>query len=472
MKRLADLLIKRPVKILLITFAVVIALAIGATQITLNTGNDTLISDSTDIYLENQAYQMEFGRDPIVLVFDQEELFAADTLALMNLLQEEVKDLDGVFSINSPVTVVNQISMMLYSQTNDGLEAMATGLIEVSGQLNQLSQNLSSNDGSDLPDLALLQNNITQLVNAQDQLGTGLDSMFNVLGMLDTTLDTLKVDIGVLKTEIESDPLLVDELAAVVSIEADTNQISNSVKQLLLGNAIQAIPPQTSAALGQLLTTLSGLSVTLNDQVAAIAQLAVVLDTLSTNLGAMGTNLAMIQSNFNAFSPSFPTSKATLDMMIYEGLEVKDSFKGFIVDEDKLRMVIILDGTVTDAQIDMIADQLEALVISEDMQDQVLISGKPILDRSIKSSMMESMQFMMASAVVIMIIVLSLIYKVKMRLLPIFMILLAVIVTIGMMGWLSIGLTMVSMAVFPVLIGLGIDYFIQFQTRYEEERAK
>lgn len=415
---------------------------------------------------------MEFGRDPIVLVFDQEELFAADTLALMNLLQEEVKDLDGVFSINSPVTVVNQISMMLYSQTNDGLEAMATGLIEVSGQLNQLSQNLSSNDGSDLPDLALLQNNITQLVNAQDQLGTGLDSMFNVLGMLDTTLDTLKVDIGVLKTEIESDPLLVDELAAVVSIEADTNQISNSVKQLLLGNAIQAIPPQTSAALGQLLTTLSGLSVTLNDQVAAIAQLAVVLDTLSTNLGAMGTNLAMIQSNFNAFSPSFPTSKATLDMMIYEGLEVKDSFKGFIVDEDKLRMVIILDGTVTDAQIDMIADQLEALVISEDMQDQVLISGKPILDRSIKSSMMESMQFMMASAVVIMIIVLSLIYKVKMRLLPIFMILLAVIVTIGMMGWLSIGLTMVSMAVFPVLIGLGIDYFIQFQTRYEEERAK
>ncbi len=48
-------------------------------------------------------------------------------------------------------------------------------------------------------------------------------------------------------------------------------------------------------------------------------------------------------------------------------------------------------------------------------------------------------------------------------------ILFAVIATIGIMGWLSIGLTMVSMAVFPVLIGLGIDYSIQFQSRYAEE---
>lgn len=53
-----------------------------------------------------------------------------------------------------------------------------------------------------------------------------------------------------------------------------------------------------------------------------------------------------------------------------------------------------------------------------------------------------------------------------------FMILIAVVVTIGIMGWLNMGLTMVSMAVFPILIGLGIDYFIQFQTRYEEERGK
>ncbi|NLY45040.1 MAG: RND family transporter, partial [Tissierella sp.] len=43
--------------------------------------------------------------------------------------------------------------------------------------------------------------------------------------------------------------------------------------------------------------------------------------------------------------------------------------------------------------------------------------------------------------------------------------------TLGLMGHLNVSMTMVSMAVFPILIGLGIDYFIQFQNRYEEEQS-
>jgi len=37
------------------------------------------------------------------------------------------------------------------------------------------------------------------------------------------------------------------------------------------------------------------------------------------------------------------------------------------------------------------------------------------------------------------------------------------------MGFLKLPLTMVSIAAFPILIGLGIDYAIQFQNRIEEE---
>ena len=39
------------------------------------------------------------------------------------------------------------------------------------------------------------------------------------------------------------------------------------------------------------------------------------------------------------------------------------------------------------------------------------------------------------------------------------------------MGTMSVPMTMVSMAVFPILIGLGIDYSIQLQNRYEEEKS-
>jgi len=37
------------------------------------------------------------------------------------------------------------------------------------------------------------------------------------------------------------------------------------------------------------------------------------------------------------------------------------------------------------------------------------------------------------------------------------------------MGLTGIPLTMVSMAVFPILIGLGVEYAIQFQNRMMEE---
>jgi predicted RND superfamily exporter protein len=471
MKKLASFIIKRPVKIMLAMFVVLIVVAIGATQVELNTGNDTLISEDSDIYLENEAYQMEFGRDPIILIFDEDSLFEADTLSLMNTLQEEVKDLEGIFAINSPVTIINQMSLNMYVQTDEGLATMATGLIEISNQLGMLSTNILNSDGSDLPDLELLQTSIAQLVTAQDQLSLGLVNMFNVLDILDTSLDTLKADLVDLRVELEADPGAVDALDIATDLETNANSLSLSVKQLILGDAITSIPTQTSAALGQLVIKLSELSTVLDDQMTAMTQLSTMLNTLSINIGAMGTNLNQIAQNFNAFAPSFPTSSQTLEMMVFDEGVVRPNYQDFIVDETKLRMVIILNGDATDAQIDVISSALEDLLVEEGKEDQVLISGKPILDRSIKTSMMESMQYMMASAVIIMILVLTLIFRVKMRLLPIFMILLAVIATIGIMGWLSIGLTMVSMAVFPVLIGLGIDYFIQFQTRYEEERA-
>lgn len=472
MKRLTSFIVKRPVKILLITLVVIIGLTIGATQITLKTGNDTLISDKTDIYLDNQAYQNEFGKDPIILIFDEESSFEAETLFLMNKIQSEINDLDGVFSINSPITVMNQMSIMMYEQTNTGLLTMSNGLTEISNQLALLSINLGNNSPEDLPDLEALQTNINQLINAQNLLDNGLVNMFNVLDLLDTSLDTLKVDIGTLKLNLDNDPGLLEEYSLAEGIEVKVNMASANIKQLLLGDGIKAIPPQTATALGEILTALSTMSLTLTTTFESMGQLSLMLNTLGENIGLIGANLSQMQKNFNTFKPGFPSSTETIEMMVYEEGEIRENYKNFMIGENKLRMVVVLSGNVTDDQIDVISDKIFNIVKLEGKEDSVLISGKPILDRSIKSSMMDSMQIMMITAVAIMILILSLIYNVRMRLLPIFMILIAVGVTIGLMGWLSIGLTMVSMAVFPVLIGLGIDYFIQFQTRYEEERSK
>ena len=472
MKKLTSLIMEHPIKTLITTFVLMIALIIGVTQVGLKTGNDTLISDQTDIYIENESYQSEFGKDPIILIFDQEVIYEASTLALINDLHQDIENLDGIYAINSPVTVIDQVSLNFYNQTEEGLNQMSLGLNELSTQLSMLSSQLVSNDSNDLPDMEMITTNLDNLINAQNQLSTGLVNIFDVLNVLNLSVAGLKTDLNTLKTQIEQDNTLTEELQLTEATILQTEIINQSLSGLLQQESITQIPVQTSTALNQMMLTLVELSQTLNTQLESIQTLSQALNTMSINLGNMATNLSMIHANFNAFEPGFPSSPETLNMMVFdEQGNVKEMFSNFIVNDTQLRMIIVLNGDVTDQQIDDIHEAILARIAFEDKEEQVLVSGKPILDRSIKSSMMDSMQFMMISAVVIMILILLFIYKVRMRLLPIVMILFAVLTTIGMMGWLSIGLTMVSMAVFPVLIGLGIDYFIQFQTRYEEERG-
>ena len=66
-------------------------------------------------------------------------------------------------------------------------------------------------------------------------------------------------------------------------------------------------------------------------------------------------------------------------------------------------------------------------------------------------------------------LVLALVFRSRLRLLPLVVALAAVAVTFGAMALVGAPLTMASIAVLPVLLGLGVDYAIQFQARVEEE---
>ena len=471
MKKLASLVIRYPVKTLLATSVVMIIFMVGAFSIKLNTGNDTLISDQTTIYQENEAYQMEFGKDPIILLFTSETPFDLETMQLMNRLHQDIQDLDGVFAVNSPSTIIGQITNKLYQETQTGLISMSAGISVVAVQLESLSTNIAANDGLSGIDLEALSLQMQNLINAQNQLGTELIDIDGLVDIIYLSIDQLIIDMNLLKDEIATDPLRIDELQIVNQAIADLNEIKLDLDETKLLTDNNLVPSQTVAALQQIMTQFSSLSSLLEEQTAAMGNLSIALHTMSLNLSYLSTNLSNVGTHFNAFEPGFPQTEQTLNMMLYDQGTLRPSFTSFSVNETTTRMVIILNGDVTDDQIDLISQTIDERLVLEDAGDQVLVSGKPILDRSIKSSMMDSMQEMMITAVIIMIVILVFVYKVRMKLLPIVMILLAVIATIGVMGWISIGLTMVSMAVFPVLIGLGIDYFIQFQTRYEEERG-
>jgi hydrophobe/amphiphile efflux-3 (HAE3) family protein len=97
-----------------------------------------------------------------------------------------------------------------------------------------------------------------------------------------------------------------------------------------------------------------------------------------------------------------------------------------------------------------------------------VIAASKLVD-AISSSMNNNIRMLLGLAVAVMILVLMVLFRVRWRLLSLFMVGVGALWTFGLMGYVSIPLTMATMGVLPILIGLGVDYSIQFQNRYQEE---
>jgi len=469
MKKIRNIIIKRPVKIISILIVMIIIAFIGILSVELNTGNETLISDETDIYLDNESYQSTFGKDPIIVLVESEDPFEKSSIDLMYEMQNSIKGMNGIFSINSPVVLIEEMSKALYEQTEEGLYNLSINMKDLGLMMSQLSTQLNQGTNQSPIDLEQLQVQLQTLVDGQNQLGTALVNLNELKTLMATSVESMILEVEALKDEIEDTNPSASELEALNNVLVDLSVLGQQLIQFDQMENLSQVSTQTVQALSALIINLDTLSNTLEEQTLAISNLSSQLALISDNLVLTSDKLNMMSGYFDAFNPGFPSDEQTLNMMLYDGESLRSQFDAFKVSDNQIRMVISLTSDITDDEVGLISDKLFEIAELNDQSDHVLISGKPILDQSIKSSMMDSMQVMMITSVVIMIIILMLVYKVRLRLLPLFMIMIVVVATIGVMGWLNIGLTMVSMAVFPVLIGLGIDYFIQFQTRYEEE---
>jgi hydrophobe/amphiphile efflux-3 (HAE3) family protein len=97
------------------------------------------------------------------------------------------------------------------------------------------------------------------------------------------------------------------------------------------------------------------------------------------------------------------------------------------------------------------------------------ISGVPVVTDALADSVTGGIAALLIAAVVAMALALLLLFKARLRLLPLLIALAAAALTFGAMALAGAGLTMAAIAVLPVLIGLAVDYAIQFQSRVEEQ---
>lgn len=591
-------------KSIFITIIVVVLLVFGVRNVFMATGNDTLVKSSTDIYQDNLMLENNFGGESVIVLYESDQLLTPENLAHMKGLEDTLQTSDSIYSILSPVTLVEEIANKQgdkfqegIEEIMDGLETMGSKLIEIgtemdgNAQANQILTfpeqeglelphfgdaqlpefggiNLPTFENPELPELPEMQlpdieeqlsglnAGFSQLIAAQGNLGDGTENLVKGYVQFGTKTKELSESLSLLSEQMEGNPQQAQQL---LEISNGLNQLSEQMVDI--SENTSELPGISTKTIDGLQNMQEKLSKQLNEQKQQQEQMqqeqeeiqeemkqklqeeqaakeeemkqemaqqfakqeeiqedmqrqqgekqeaiknkmmsqqkekekemqafqeemqgkmdeqVTSLKTLSEGLMEMGENIQTISENMGTIygysdimTPGIPKKQETLNNMVYEEGELRPMFEEVIIDDHYMLMMVRFTGNTSDDEksevVSSISDYLEAEKLDS---VETLVSGKPVLDNAIRSSMQESMQVMLVLALAFMIIVLFLVFNVRWRLLSLATVLLAVIATIGAVGWLSIPITMVSMAVFPILIGLGIDYGIQFQNRYTEE---
>jgi hydrophobe/amphiphile efflux-3 (HAE3) family protein len=104
---------------------------------------------------------------------------------------------------------------------------------------------------------------------------------------------------------------------------------------------------------------------------------------------------------------------------------------------------------------------------------KVTVTGSPAFSKEMSGSLGKDMGVLIGAAMLLMIIVMGILFAyVRYRFMPVALVGIGLITSLGLMGIAGIQLNMAVVGAFPVLIGLGIDYAIQFHARFDEEARK
>jgi len=104
---------------------------------------------------------------------------------------------------------------------------------------------------------------------------------------------------------------------------------------------------------------------------------------------------------------------------------------------------------------------------------KISVSGSAAFSEQMKNEMGSSIGVLIGAAMVLMVVVMGILFAyARHRFLPVLFVGIGLTSAMGFMGLAGIKLNMAVMGAFPVMIGLGIDYGIQFHARLDEEARK
>ena len=153
-------------------------------------------------------------------------------------------------------------------------------------------------------------------------------------------------------------------------------------------------------------------------------------------------------------------------------LVVRKALQAFIPDARHAVLAAVLVGN---APLDTLAKGSSA--VQDVLRDRtfananVTITGTPTFLTDINNYLQSGMLVLGGIAVLVMMVILLVAFKVRWRLLPLVGMAVGIVWGFGAFGFTGTKLSLVTIAGLPILIGLGIEFAIQIQNRIEEERG-
>jgi hydrophobe/amphiphile efflux-3 (HAE3) family protein len=170
---------------------------------------------------------------------------------------------------------------------------------------------------------------------------------------------------------------------------------------------------------------------------------------------------------------TLPTSRADTDRIISS---LPEATRNKIAPSNVLTMVqISLTPGLSDTVQKTVLANVDSVVASTDAPAgvKVEISGSPAFSKQMSEGLSSNMGILIGGALVLMIITMGFLFSyVRYRFMPVLLVAVGLVTSLGLMGLAGIQLNMAVIGAFPVLIGLGIDYAIQFHARFDEEIRK
>lgn len=197
------------------------------------------------------------------------------------------------------------------------------------------------------------------------------------------------------------------------------------------------------------------------------------LDELASDIEneAYVDSVTGITTVLKAYNHGFlPSSEAETESILDK---VPEEHKADFAQSRMITLIgVAFDGELSDRQEKDALGNIRSVIENSDPPPGVTItvSGESAYNIDLQSEMQSEMQTLILGTLVLMVFSIAFLFSyVRYRMLPVAIIAIGVLITFGVVGLAGISITMPVIGSFPVIIGLGIDYGVQFHSRFNDE---